>query len=183
MDQPNWKMFILPIVVLFVFIGGIIGIINWQKSKDTAFPTIQVNIDEKGAKVKEKNFTITGSTEKKNKLWINTDETTVDKDGSFSSSVILNPGKNVFSMKAENTSGKTTVLERTLTLVAPANAKTPSRQKAVYTDPSTSVITGQNLSASGPEDAILPVLGFGGIVIAVVAYMKSRKQLVASMRK
>lgn len=183
MNQPNWKMFILPIVVLFIFIGGIIGIINWQKSKDAAFPTIKVNIEEKGTKTKNKNFTITGSTEKKNKLWINTDETAVEKDGSFSSPVVLSPGKNVFSMKAEDTKGQTTVLERTLTLVVPAKAKSSTRQRVVYTNPGTSVISSQNLAVSGPEDAILPVLGFGGIVIATVVYMKSRRQLAESMRK
>ena len=43
MNEVNWKMLIVPLVILFVFIGGIIGIVNWQKSQQ-GNSAITVNI-------------------------------------------------------------------------------------------------------------------------------------------
>lgn len=188
MEQPNWKMFILPIVILFVFIGGIIGIINWQKSKKVSFPTLTVDIDEKGLKVKDKNFTITGKTDPKNKVTVNTEEAEVEKDGNFSKPIVLKSGENEFGIKAENKGGQTTVLSRTVTYsTTPSRVQKPAAKpetsESVQTGTANGVQTPSSLTTSGPEDFILPAVGFSGLVLMIAVYLKSKKQLANSLRK
>lgn len=190
--EINWKMFIAPLLILFLFIGGIIGIINWQKSGQKT-PTVTVNLPEGTTDTTEKEIIVSGKVDEGNKVWVNGEETKVGDDGSYAKSVTLNAGDNKIEVKAENKAKKTVSTERTVKYtasapVAPATPEkpaTPTVQSAPAPQASAPAATATptNLSTSGPEEVIIPVVGAGGIVLVIVYYFKSRKQFASSIRK
>ena len=194
--EINWKMFIAPLLILFVFIGGIIGIINWQRSAQKE-PTLTVNLPEGTTTTTEKEVIVSGKADSGDKVWVNGEETKVGDDGSYSKSVTLKEGDNKVEVKAESQSKKTVTTERTVKYNAPAPVAAPVTPEkpnapAVQTAPTlstpkssapTASTPPSNLSTSGPEEIIIPVVGAGGIVLVMVYYFKSRKQFASSIRK
>ncbi len=201
MNEVNWKMLIVPLVILFVFIGGIIGIVNWQKSQQ-GNSAITVNIPEGAVQTSESSTIISGKVAPGSKVTINGKDAKVGDDGTYSETVSLNQGDNKIEIKAEK-DGKTQTIERSIkevgattassappttapaTQPAPQAGGQPSQAPATGSAPSSTPATTvpSSLSTSGPADMILPVAGFAGIVMVGGYYLKSRKKLEKSMRK
>lgn len=188
MEDLNWRMLIVPVIILFVFIGGIIGIVNWQKSKKTPPVVMTVNLPEGEVQSAGKDFTVNGKVNKGSKVFINNQEAKVEKDGSYSKTVTLNEGDNKIIVKEKKGKEEVGTIERTVKYTVPV-AQTPAAPPQVSTAPqspaSTAVVpqTSSNLSTSGPEEVIIPIVGTGGVIFAVAFYFKSKKQLSLSLRK
>ena len=200
-------MLIVPVVILFVFIGGIIGIVNWQKSQQSN-SAISVNIPEGAVQTTEKQTIVSGNVPAGSKVTVNGQETKVGEDGSYSATVSLNKGDNKIEIKSEK-DGKVSNITRSIKLIAgstntaaptttsaPSGSQTPQAgsqpaQAPVSgsaATPSTTSAAPQaagtsNLSTSGPADMILPVAGFAGIIVVAGYYLRSRKKLLSSMKK
>ncbi|MDO8507397.1 MAG: hypothetical protein Q7S53_02420 [bacterium] len=190
MEDLNWKMLIVPVIILFVFIGGIIGIVNWQKSKKELPVVTTVNLPEGEVQSAEKELTVSGKVSKGDEVFINDQEANVEKDGSYSKVVTLNEGENKIVVKEKRNGKEVSTIERTVKYTAPVaqTPATPSVQNPVVGQPSTPVAptamqAPSNLSTSGPEEVIIPVVGMGGVVLVVAFYFKSKKQLALNLRK
>ncbi len=197
MNEVNWKMLIAPIAILFIFIGGIIGIVNWQKSKQQAPQVgISVNLPEGQIQTSDKTINVSGKAQKGDKILVNGQETKVGGDGSFAQTVTLNKGDNKITIKDQRNGKDVQTLERDVNYTvaaAPEQAPTSTpqaggqvvqpqgSQSQAPVQPQTQ--TPSNLSTSGPADVILPVVGFGGIIVAAGYYLKSKKKLALSLRK
>ena len=207
MNEVNWKMLIVPVVILFVFIGGIIGIVNWQKSQQSN-SAISVNIPEGAVQTTEKQTIVSGNVPAGSKVTVNGQETKVGEDGSYSATVSLNEGDNKIEIKSEK-DGKVSNITRSIKLIAgstntaaptttsaPSGSQTPQAgsqpaqapASGSAATPSTTSAAPQaagtsNLSTSGPADMILPVAGFTGIIVVAGYYLRSRKKLDSSLRK
>lgn len=192
MEDLNWKILIVPVIILFVFIGGIIGIVNWQKSKQDLPVVTTVNLPEGEVQSAEKDLTVSGKVDKGDKVFINDQEAKVEKDGSYSKVVTLNEGENKVVVKEKRNGKEVNTIERTVKYTAPVaqTPAAPSVQTPVAGQPSapapaapTAAQTPSNLSTSGPEEVIIPVVGMGGVVLVVALYLKSKKQLALNLRK
>lgn len=190
MEDINWKMLVAPLVVLFLFIGGIIGIVNWQKSRQETAPqgsTITVNLPEGESQSTEKELTITGKVENDRDVFINDEEVKVERDGNFSKIVGLNEGDNKIVIKEKKDGQDVSVVERNVKYAPVASQPAPQTGPEAQPAPASPAPQGmsqtpQDLATSGPEDFI-PIIGAGGIVIAVAYYLKSKKQLTLNLRK
>ncbi len=191
MNEINWKMLVVPVVILFVFIGGIIGIVNWQKSQQSN-SAISVNIPEGAVQTTEKQTIVSGNVPAGSKVTVNGQEAKVGDDGAYSATVNLKEGENKIEIKSVK-DGKTSTVTRTIKLVAasagtsaPPTTTPPTTvapQSGAVSTPAAPAPQASNLSTSGPEDMILPVAGFAGIVIVAGYYLKSKKKLGKSLRK
>ena len=189
MEDLNWKMLIVPVLILFVFIGGIIGIVNWQKSKQA--PTVSaltVNLPEGEVQSAEKELNVSGKVEKGNKVYINDEEAKVEKDGSYTKIITLNEGVNKIVVKEKKKGKDVATIERTVkyTAQAPQKPVVNPEVPAVPQSSAPAVVSPQvpaDLATSGPEEIIIPVVGAGGIVFAILFYRKSKKQLTATLRR
>lgn len=193
MEDINWKMLVAPLIILFLFIGGIIGVINWQKSRQeapTPGSTLSVNLPEGESQATEKELTVTGKVDKGSDVFVNEEEVKVERDGSFTKVITLNDGYNKFVIKEKKDGQEISVVERNVKY-APVTTQTPAPQatpeQAAPAPAAQAPQAGvapqpQDLATSGPEDFI-PVIGAGGIVVAVVYYLKTRKRLSLSLRK
>lgn len=190
MEDFNWKMLIVPVLILFVFIGGIIGIVNWQNSKKVPQVGMSVNLPEGEVQSAAKDVVVSGKAAKGDKVFVNDEEVKVENDETFTKTVSLNDGSNKITIKQERNGKEVQSVERTVIYTAPV-----AQPPATNTQPATTPVapssapavvnpqTAGNLSTSGPEEIVIPVVGFSGIVLATVYYIRSRKKLHTSMRK
>ncbi len=191
MEDINWKMFVAPIIILFVFIGGIIGIVNWQKSKQEQAPVVNdltVNLPEGEVQSGQKEITVNGSVSEGNQVFINGDEVQVNKEGSYTKTVVLDEGENKIEIQTRRDGEVVKTVERTVryTAASPASevVSTPSQGQPA-TSPSQAPVSPapSSLATSGPEEVIIPIVGFGGVIVAVAYYARSKKQLTLNLRK
>lgn len=188
MEEFNWKMLIVPVLILFVFIGGIIGIVNWQNSKKVPQVGMSVNLPEGEVQSAEKEVIVSGKASKGDKVYVNGEEVKVEKDETFTKTVSLNDGSNKITIKQERNGKEVQTVERTVVYTAQAS-QPPAAETApapAPQSPAPAAVSPQvtaDLATSGPEEIIIPVVGFGGIVLATVYYIRSRKKLHTSMRK
>ena len=190
MEDINWKMFVAPIVILFVFIGGIIGIVNWQKSKQEEAPVVEeftVNLPEGEIQSEQKEIIVSGNANEADQVFINGSEVKIDSDGVYTKAVVLNEGKNTITIQSKKDGEETAFVERTVTytLATPASETTsvPVEGQPVPSVPAPVSPTSSSLAASGPEEVIIPIIGFGGVIATVAYYTKSKKQLALNLRK
>ena len=191
MEDVNWKTFVVPIIILFIFIGGIIGIVNWQKSKQAPQVVMSVNLPEGEVQSADKDITVNGKVKKGDKVLVNGEEAKVESDGSFSRTVTLNEGANKITIKNQRGGKDVETVERTVKYTPMSAPQTTTETPAPETPASGDVGLGQapqagtpsNLSTSGPEEVIIPVIGVGGVVLATVFYLRSRKKLQVNLRK
>ncbi|RJO60845.1 hypothetical protein C4544_04375 [candidate division WS5 bacterium] len=188
MEEINWKMFVAPIIILFVFIGGIIGIVNWQKSKKQGeappVSELTINIPEGETESRQKEFTVSGKTKEGEKVVVNGSEVQTEKDGSYAKVIMLNEGSNKVVVQSRKDGEVTETVERTVKYAAPAPASSAEQpQASVPQAPAAASPAPSNLATSGPEDIIIPVVGAGGVILAIVYWRKSRKTLSTSLRR
>ena len=191
MNEINWKMLVVPVVILFVFIGGIIGIVNWQKSQQSN-SAISVNIPEGAVQTTEKQTIVSGNVPAGSKVTVNGQEAKVGDDGAYSATVSLKEGDNKVEIKSVK-DGKTSTVTRSIKLIAqsagtsaPSTTTPPTTvapQSGAVSTPAAPAPQASNLSTSGPADMILPVAGFAGVVLVAGYYLKSKKKLGKSFRK
>lgn len=190
MEEINWKMFVAPIIILFIFIGGIIGIVNWQKSKKQGeappVSELTVNIPDGETESREKEFTISGKTKEGEKVVVNGSEVQTEKDGSYAKVITLNEGTNKIVVQSRKDGEVTETVERTVKYT-PASAPAPQAEQpqtpSASQTPAPANPAPSNLATSGPEEIIIPVVGAGGIILAIAYYRKSRKTLSTSLRR
>lgn len=76
-------------------------------------PTLKVSTPEENAVVTQE-VLLKGETDPNVSLYINDEPVTVTNEGSFSKTVTAFPGKAVITIKAENSFGRATIIERTV---------------------------------------------------------------------
>lgn len=197
MEDMNWKMLIMPIAILFIFVGGIIGIVNWEKSKNAPVESISVDLNEGLNQSTQKDITVNGKVKTGDKVFVNGQEVKVGKDGSYSKTVTLNEGDNKITIKDQRNGKDVQTLERTVTFT-PQPASQPAaggqqQQGMGGGQPQTSqpapsqsqpqAQTPSNLSTSGPADIAIPVVGFAGVILTAAYYFKSKKKLSMTLKK
>lgn len=191
----------LPLVLLFVFAGAIVGIVNYQSKNK--IPKLEITSPADGAEVSDAQIVVTGKTDSKNKISVNQKETRIDKKGGFYVETPLSYGKNSINVVAENKAGRKTEKNLLITrktdlqtsgttpVIESANPNTvaqSSPQPQAVTQPDTSTQTvipsgdGKgNLSTSGPETFWL--LESATLSAAGVAFGMSRKKFKDTLRK
>jgi len=183
MEDLNWKVLIVPVIVLFIFIGGVIGIVNWQQSKQKPVVSeLTVNLPEGEVRSAEKELVISGKVAKGHKVFINDQEIKVEKDGSYTKTITLIEGENKVVVKDKKGNKEIASIERNVKYVK-AVPETPAQPAQPAPSQGSAVPVASDLSTSGPEEVIIPVIGTGGVVFAVAFYFKSRKQLSLNLRK
>lgn len=188
MNNVNWKMLVAPILILFVFVGGIIGIVNWQKSKQ-ATPTdstLSVNLPEGETQTTEKEISVNGKVKKGDKVFVNDSEAKVEKDGSYSKIIPLSDGVNMIVVKDKKNDKEVGSIERSVKYTA-AVAPKPQETRSAPTQqsPAPATVSPQasgELATSGPKETAA-VVGFGVLVLISLLYLKSKKQLHLNLRK
>lgn len=188
MENINWKALVVPVLILFVFIGGIIGIVNWQKSKkDTPITSeLSVNLPEGESQTTEKEIFVSGKVKKGDKVTVNEAEVKVEKDGSYAKVVTLSEGSNKIIVKDMKNGKEVGSTERTVKYVAaiapkPQDAQPAPTQQGSAPATASPQISGE-LATSGPKE-VAAVAGFGGLVLIGLLYLKSKKHLHLSLRK
>ncbi|MEK7447705.1 MAG: hypothetical protein AAB632_02845 [Patescibacteria group bacterium] len=188
MKNINWKALVVPVLILFVFIGGIIGIVNWQKSKQ-ATPTVSelsINLPEGESQTTEKEISVSGKVKKGDKVTVNEAEVKVEKDGSYAKVVTLSEGSNKIIVKDTKNGKEVGSTERTVKYVAAAAPKpqdaqpTPAQQGSAPA--AVAPQASGELATSGPKETAA-VVGFGVLVLIGLLYLKSKKQLHLNLRK
>lgn len=83
---------------------------------DNEKPNLQINEPEDGKKIQggDKKIKVAGKTEIGTKVFINGNQTIVDKDGNFSQDQSLNDGDNTISIKAADAAGNITEIQRSV---------------------------------------------------------------------
>lgn len=188
-EKITWKAFIVPLIILIVFVGVIIGVINWQRSKTEEEPSLTVNLPEEITETVQEEVTIDGKTDEGNKLWINNEPVEVGDDGNFSSVKELAPGENQFEIKAETKGGKslstsrmikrTSDIEMTTTTMIAAETPVDTPEQIATAGP----VATEPLATSGPEDYLIPVFGLLAFIYAVRYWGRSRKSIRDALKK
>lgn len=191
MENINWKSLVVPVLILFVFIGGIIGIVNWQKSKSApAVSTLTVNLPEGETQTTEKELNVSGKVNKGDKVFVNDSEAKVEKDGSYTKVITLSDGVNKIVVLDKKNSKEIGRTERDVKYTAPATPAASSPAQSAQTTPaqqgpapaSVAPQASGDLATSGPKE-VAAVAGFGGLVLIGLLYLKSKKHLHLSLRK
>lgn len=184
-EKITWKAFIVPLIILIVFVGVIIGVINWQKSKTEEDPSLTVNLPEEITETAQEEVTIDGKTDEGNKLWINNEAVEVNGDGNFSSVKGLNPGENQFEIKAETEGGKSISTSRIITRTSGLETTTTTMiavsapEQIVTVEP----VEEEPLATSGPEDYLIPVFGVLAFIYAIRYWSRSRRSILNALKK
>ncbi len=191
-EKITWKSFILPLVILIIFIGVIIGVVNWQRSRTEQDPTLSVNLPEEVIETLQEEATIDGETDRGNKVWINNESIQVSTDGKFSVVKDLKPGLNEFEIKAETKGGKSVSTKRTIsqirtvetTTTIPVSETSSLETPSALETPEENVIAGpaEDLTSSGPEDYLFPIAGLISIIWTLRFWTNSRKSVSNSLK-
>jgi cell division protein FtsL len=172
----NPRQLLIPVIILIVFIGTIIGIINYQqKTRQNRNPKIEITAPKDNQIIEESQIVLEGNTYAGTKVTVNGKDVSVDKKGKFSTEVSLNEGLNEITITAESQTGKKTEVKKAIT--------------REYTQPVVAEMTpsgvegSQNaaLNSSGPENFWIPeALSFSGVG---AAWYMSRKNLKKALKK
>lgn len=187
--QP--KQLILPLIIFVLFVGSVIGIINYQKkAKEQAAPKIEITKPAEGAVVEEAQIVVEGKTSADVDVAVNEKEVKSDSKGQFAAEVPLEEGENTITIIAISKADKETVVERKVTRktagAAPA-AQAPAEEteeEAVVEEAQPQVAqptAGADLSSAGPETLWIPEIT--ALSMAGAGYWASRKRLAKSIRK
>lgn len=164
------KSLIWPLVIFLVVIGVIWGIFNYISKRNLEVdPTIDITAPVDGETYTNETLTVQGKTNNnKINLMVNGNPVEVDKDGSFSGNVNLNPGQNSVGIVAETDAGKRA--ERTITVF---------RDGPTATVPSP--VAGVDLSKTGPESFWIPEAS--ALALAGASWYGTRKKLKESQNR
>src|SRR3972149_3025972 len=99
------KKLVVPILLLILVIGAIIGISNYQESRRE--PKVEITEPKEGVETESEEVTIKGKTDNKNdEVLINGQSAEVSNDGSFQAKVSLTEGDNMILIETITKSGK-----------------------------------------------------------------------------
>ena len=182
--QP--KQLVLPLIIFILFVGSVIGVINYQKkAKEQSAPKLEITKPAEGAAVSEAQIVVEGKTSPDITVAVNEKEVKSDSKGQFAAEVPLEEGENTITIIAVNSAEKETVVEKKVTKGAKQAAPATEEGEEIAVEeaePQTVQPTaGADLSSSGPEtlwlgeSALLSISGIG--------YWVSRKRLTKSLRK
>lgn len=169
------KHVVIATILILVFIGTVVGIINYRQSQtENEKITIEVNNPHDNQTITGANTILDGKTTPGAKITVDGEEVLVDSKGNFSTLLTLKEGKNNINITAEKNGKKA---EKTLILTRSAVASKP-KTKTTAT-PSKKVKTAsKKLSSAGPETFFIPEItllsGTGA------AWYASRKKLKES---
>lgn len=167
------KSLIIPLIIIVLVIGTVIGILNYLGKRRTAdAPDLLITTPADQEVVETENVLIEGNTDEKATVKINGAEVEVDNDnGRFSKEVTLNEGENTIGIIAEK-NGKSS--EATLHVTRRGIVETP---QPITKQP----IAGADLSNSGPENYFIPEIS--ALSFAGAGWYASKKKLAKSIRK
>jgi hypothetical protein len=172
---------IVPAVILVLFIGTIVGIVNYrQRARREQNPKIEITSPQDGQIFEEAQIVVEGTTYPNTKIAVNAKEVGVDNTGKFAMEVPLNDGLNEITITAESTIGKKTEAKRviTRTVVAPIVAQASPETTATVV---AKTAQSQKLNSSGPESFWIPeILSLSGVGSA---WYMSRKNLKKALKK
>lgn len=188
---------IIILIIIVVFIGAIVGIINYQNSqKLKKLPMLEIISPADGAIIADSQIVVTGETNLKNIVTINSKEIGVDKYGKFYQEIPLSIGDNKLIVIAKNSIGTENKKELKVTRkdeAIPDNSnfgsvgtennvqieQTP--QVVEQTNQNTSSDGKGNLSTSGPESFWLLESAF--LSAAGASWFATRKKLKNILKK
>lgn len=173
------KQLIVPVVIVVLFIGTIIGIINYQqRTRREQNPKLEITGIADGQIYEEAQIVLEGNTYFGTKVFVNDKETPVDKNGKFRVEVPLKEGLNEVKVVAESVIGKKTEVKKVVT-------RSYEKPEVVAGTPASSAqaqaTAPQQLDSSGPENFWIPeILSMSGVL---AAWQMSRKKLKQAIRK
>lgn len=167
------KMLIVPLIIIVIVIGTVIGIANYiNNRKATETPNVEIMAPADGDVVETETVLIEGKTDDEARIYINGKEVSVDdKTGNFSKEVNLTEGDNSIGIVAESKSGKRS--EATIRVTKTAIFK-PQNQ-------SVQPVAGADLTTSGPENYFLPEISALSLVGA--GWYASKKKLAKTIKR
>lgn len=95
--------------------SGVSGLVASPQDQTTAQITLTITAPIDGVKVKSKNLLVRGRTQAGAEVFVNDAETTADRAGNFSVTMILDEGENYFIVFANNDQGNIAEKEFTVT--------------------------------------------------------------------
>lgn len=187
------KKLIVPILLLIIVIGAIIGISNYQESRRE--PKLEVTEPKEGVETESDEVTVKGKIDNKNdQVLVNGSPAEVSDDGSFQAKVSLTEGDNMILVETITKSGK----KATQSIAVKRTAKAPAARgpeegaPAVPADPSGKPTPNgkpaegapeggvqQPLVQAGPKENAVLVLGI--IFTFLYFYLKSKREFSRSL--
>jgi ribosomal 50S subunit-recycling heat shock protein len=163
--------YIVIFLILVIYIGAVIGIINYRAGRVVNPPKLEISSPVDGDTYSTDSIVIQGDAAPRAKVNINGQEVQADKDGKYSATLPLSVGQNTFSIKTIK--GKLSTEKKvTVNRVAPEPVVQKTEQPPV--------ITNGELNNSGPET--LWFLEAGSLAAVGAAWQTSRKRLKKAYR-
>lgn len=179
------KKLILPVIILILFIGTIIGIINYQqKAKQEKAPKIEISKPQQNAILDDAQIVVEGKTSPGAKVSVDSKEATADSKGQFALEAPLKEGENNLNITAVSKDGKksTSTLKVVRATKQPAQpAPSTSQPQAVAQPQPVAEVADSNLSSSGPENFWIPEAMSLSAIGA--AWAMSRKKFSEAIKK
>lgn len=176
------KKLILPVVFLIVFIGTVIGIINYQqKVRSQKNPTIEITKPGEGTILEDAQIVFEGKTTPDANVKVDGKEVTADSKGQFAAEVPLSEGENNISIAVTTKEGKEATATRKI--VRASKQPEPVVQQTQAAQPQAEVLpaTESDLSSAGPENFWIPEASVLSAIGA--AWAMSRKKLSKAFKK
>lgn len=203
------KKLALPIILVIIFIGIVVGIVNFQKG--ASGPELTITEPKEGITTEEGKTTINGSTDdSNNNVFVNEEEVEVNDDGTFSAEVPLIKGNNEISVEVISEDGQFATESVMISRVAKGTPSAPKGETSPKTgnganggngSPEKDVL-GESVPKQAPEEtpevngkSTLPseplaeagpkenaVFGSGALLVVIFFYRKSKKTLNVAIK-
>lgn len=162
------RQILIPLIILIVLIGVIVGISNYSKNKEANTPP-QLEVtspQQQGTPTESDKAQINGQTDPNATVTVNDKEVPVAPSGSFNTEIPLNEGDNNIRISAVSEAGISSSYNLSINRAAKI-AESPT--------------AGADLSKSGPETLFIPEIS--ALSLAVVGWRASKKKLTNTRKK
>ncbi|PIZ00779.1 hypothetical protein COY62_01105 [bacterium (Candidatus Howlettbacteria) CG_4_10_14_0_8_um_filter_40_9] len=188
------KKIAVPLFLLFLLIGIVIGVVNFQKNRKA--PEVTITEPKEAIITEASELVVTGTTNNpENTVNVNGNPADVSEDGSFQYKLTLIEGENPIDVEAISKGGKSTATSTNITrLAAKPTAPAPvpnggggkegGQDREVLDGGTGKGATGSAeapLSTAGPKENVIAIVWILGIFLYY--YHRSRIMLAESMKK
>lgn len=191
------KKIAVPLFLLFLLIGVVIGVVNFQKNRKA--PEVTITEPKEDITTESSELVVTGTTNSlENTVNVNGNPAEVSEDGSFQYKITLAEGENPIDVEAISKGGKSTLASTNITRLvvkppapAPVSPNGGGGQQGVQEksvlggeaqkSPGTAGGPDGSLSTAGPKENAIVIIWI--LSIFLYYYQKSRSELNRSMKR
>jgi len=182
LSEIDPKKLIIPVIFLIVFIGTVIGIINYQqKIRSQKEPTIEIAKPEEGTILEDAQIVFEGKTTADAKVKVDGKDVTADSKGQFAAEIPLSEGENNINIVVTTKEGKEATATRKIIRATKQSEPVVQQPQAAIIQPQSEApkTTESGLSSAGPENFWIPEAGIlSGILTAWYGSKKRFKEVI-----